>query len=466
MFGRAFRPDEKPAAVSRLATALGVFGIGILSVSANVWAGDFPQFRGPDGTGIVAEANPPTEWTLQKGLAWKIDLPGTGWSQPIVVGKLLFVTTAVSDQLKPPKDMFEGARDPASIPLMGNRKAPNIDVKWQVIALDAVTGETQWVRTVAEGKPQFSIHPSNTYATETPCADGDRVYAYFGATGTVTALDHSGKPVWNVELGAYPISSGFGTGSSPVLYDQKIFVNCFNEKKAFVIALDAVTGREIWRENRAKPGSAWASPLVWKNSKRTEIVACGDKLVTAHDPATGEELWRLGGVDTAFAPSPAADGDTLILGASSPFSSSPMYAIRAGASGDISLKRGQKSSDSVAWYQTKGKIGMASPVASQGYVYFASSGILTCYDVATGQRAYMERLPGGKTVAASPALIGDKLLVLDESGGAIWVKCGPKFEIVGQGEIDDTFWASPVAVNSRMYLRGVKGLYCLTRSAK
>lgn len=448
-------------AVRRRLLTIGLLHCALAGLSLQAGADDFPQFRGPAGTGVVPAGDPPTAWADGKGLAWKVDVPGTGWSQPVVVGETVFVTAAVGENLRRPKDMAAGARDPASIPLIGQRKALQADVQWQVFALDARTGTLRWNATIAEGQPRFPIHPSNTYATETPCADLERVYAYFGATGTVAALDHDGQRLWTVELGAYPYANGFGSGSSPALHNGKIILTCFNEENGFIVALDTRTGREIWRNERAKSGSAWASPLVWKNSRRTELVACGDKLVTSHDPATGAEIWRLGGIDTAFAPSPALDGDTLILAASSPFSSSPMYAIRAGATGDITLKPGEKSSRDVAWFQTKAKVGMASPVAANGYVYFAANGTLTCYEVATGKRIYIERLPGGRMVAASPALIGDKLLVLDEAGTATWVRTGPAFAVVGGGELEDTFWASPALVGDKLYLRGVNSLYCL-----
>lgn len=428
--------------------------------SSYLGADDYPQFRGPTGSGVIPSADPPLEWATGKGLAWKVDLPGTGWSQPVIIGKTLFVTAAVGDKLGRPKDMAAGARDPASMPVIGKAKVPDTVVKWQVLALDAETGKQQWAVTVAEGKPKFPIHPSNTYATETPCADAERVYTYFGATGTVAALSHEGKPIWKVELGAYPYSNGFGSGSSPALFNGKLYVSNFNESKGFLVALDARTGKEAWRVER-KAGSAWGSPIIWKNSKRVEVVAVGDKLVTAHDPETGKELWRLGGIDTAFATSPAIDGDMLILGASSPFSSSPMYAIRAGASGDITLAKGEKSNASVAWYQTKAKVGMSSPVAAKGYVYFPSDGTLTCYEVATGKRIYSERIPGSRMVAACPLLVGDKLFVLDESGKGTWVKIGPEFEVLGTGSLSDTFWASPALVGNRLYLRGINGLYCL-----
>lgn len=424
-------------------------------------AGDFPQFRGPLGTGVAPAMEVPTTWSKDQGLAWKVEISGTGWSQPVVLNKTVYVTAAVSDKLWKPKDMAAGARDPASLPLIGRGKLPDGEVKWQVLAFDANTGKPRWSATVASGKPRFPIHPSNTYATETPAADGERVYAYFGATGTVAALDHQGKKLWATELGAFPIANGFGTGSSPALWDGKLFLNCFNDEKAFVVALEASSGRELWRKERTKAGSAWASPLVWNNSKRVEIVACGDKLVTSHDPSTGAELWRLGGIDTAFAPSPAVDGDMLILAASSPLSASPMYAVRAGATGDITLEGSADSNAGVAWFQTKAKVGMSSPVAAEGYVYMASSGILACYEVATGKRVYQQRLPSGKMVAASVALVGDKLLVVDEGGSAVWVKSGPEFATVGGGQLDDTIWASPAVAENRIFLRGVNGLYCI-----
>lgn len=424
-------------------------------------AADYPQFRGPAGNG-VATANPPTTWKAGQSVAWRTPLPGTGWSQPVVMGSTVFVTAAVCDQLRKPKDMEAGVKDLSSMPLFAP-KAPNATIKWQVMALDADTGAVQWTTTVADGKPKQPIHPSNTYATETPCADSKRVYAYFGATGTVAALDHSGKVVWKTELGSYPISAGFGTGSSPLLLDGRLFLNFFNEENAFVVALDAKTGAELWRKRRDKPGSSWASPFAWRNSKRTEVVACGDKLVTSHDPATGAENWRLGGIGTGFAPSPAADGDLLVFGAASPFSPAQTFAVKAGASGNITLKKDERSSESVAWTKKGGVVGMASPVAAAGLVYWTNQGIIACYEAATGKQVYKERLASGRMVTASPLLVGDRLLIVSETGKAQWIKAGRKFEVVGSGELDDTFWASPAVAGDRLFLRGVDALYCLKR---
>lgn len=427
-------------------------------------AADYPQFRGPAGNGVIQEASVPTRWSAEKNLVWKTPLPGSGWAQPVVVGKTVFVTAAVGKGLARPKDMEAGVRDPGSMPIFGAiRKGPDVEIEWQILALDADHGSIRWTRTIVKGKPKYPIHPSNTYATETPCADAERVYAFFGATGTLAALDHSGKEVWKVELGAYPFSNGFGSGSSPLLHDGKIVITSFNEQKGFVVAFDARTGKELWRQTREKPGSAWASPFLWRNSLREEIIACGDKLVTSHDPASGKELWRLGGIDTAFAPSPAADGDLLLLAASSPFSASPIFGVQAGASGDITLKKGEKSGPHVAWYRNNSGVGMASPAASGGYLYIPGQSTLICVDVKTGEQKYKERLPRSRGVTACPVIVGDKVLILDEAGKATWIKTGPQFVVLDNSQIEDTFWASPALVGERIYLRGVEGLYCIQK---
>ncbi len=437
-----------------------VFAISLMPSFA---MGDYPQFRGPDGTGVTQASDPPLEWENDKNVAWKREIPGSGWSQPIVVKGSVFVTTAVGDKLAKPKDMAAGSRDLASIPGLSRTKGPDINLKWQILCLDINDGSIRWSRTIDEGRPKYPTHPSNTYATETPCADAEKVYAYFGATGMVAALDHAGKTVWNVKVGAYPYSNGFGSGSSLTLFDGLLFLNCFNEEKAFVLALDTRNGQQVWRKDRAKSGSAWATPFVWRNSKRVEIVACGDKLVTAHEPNTGKELWRLAGIDTAFAPSPAADADTLILAASSPFSTSPMYAIRTGAEGDITLTKGEKSNQGVIWSQTKAKVGMASPVAYGGQVYFAADGLLSCYEVATGKRHYSERLPRSKMIAASPIVVGNRILIVDESGRGTWVKTGIAFETMGGGRVSDIMWATPAIAGDALLLRGIDGIYCIRK---
>jgi outer membrane protein assembly factor BamB len=330
------------------------------------------------------------------------------------------------------------------------------------MAIEGDSGKIRWTKTIVAARPKQPVHPSNTYATETPCADTERVYVYFGATGTLAALTHAGEEVWRMEWGGFPMANGFGSGSSPALYNGKLYLANFNEEKSFIVAVNAADGKEIWRREPASQGSAWATPFVWRNKQRTEIIACGNKVVTSHDPQTGEELWRLGKIDTAFAPSPAATEDLLLLAASSPFSAAPIYAVKAGARGDITLAGDATSNDGIAWHRNRSGVGMSSPVAFGKYLYLPGSGILTCVDIATGEQKYRQRLPNSRTIAASSVTCGDKLLVLDESGHGTWVKTGPEFNVLGQGSLPDTFWSSPAVSGDRIFLRGLGTLYCIS----
>ena len=229
---------------------------------------DWPQFRGPHGTGTVPAAKIPLEWSADKNVAWKVAIPGQGWSQPVVFDGKVYVTTAVGEGLEGPMGMKDGIADPRT---MKAGTTPDVAIDWRVIALDLTTGKQHWSVSAASGKPKFPIHPSNTWATETPVADASGVVAFFGATGTLAAYDTEGKPRWKTELGAHPTMQGYGTGSSPAILDGRVFVQCFNEDKSFLACFDAKTGKELWRAARDKAGTSWTTPLVWHNAKRKEL---------------------------------------------------------------------------------------------------------------------------------------------------------------------------------------------------
>lgn len=432
-----------------------------LTLAPHLPAADWPQFRGPGGLGVAADAAVPDRWDEKTNVAWKVAVPGQGWAQPVVVGDTVYVATAVSPGQPTPKTMMAGVIDPST---RGPVKPGDALYSWELHALDRATGKTKWKRVAAAGKPQQPTHASNTYATETPAADADRVYAYFGAAGVAVAYTHTGSEVWRKEVGVYPFSNGFGTGSSPALAAGRLFIQSYNEASAFLLALDAATGKELWRAERPK-GSAWGTPLVWANSVRTEVVAGGNKSVISYDPATGKELWRMGGIDTSFSSSATAAGDVLAFGSSSPGSSAPLYAVKAGAAGDITLKKGETKNEFVLWSRTKAGPGMASPVVAGGRLYVPGSGTLACYDLATGEPKYSERLPRAKgMITANPVLTGGKLYLTDESGLTVTVTAGAEFDPVGSnklGEKGEVFWASPAVAGRDLFLRGTTYLYCV-----
>jgi outer membrane protein assembly factor BamB len=234
----------------------------------------------------------------------------------------------------------------------GRGQRPPDDVyRWEVYCLDARTGKELWKQVATEGKPRVHKFASNTYATETPVTDGERIYAYFGMTG-VFCFDFSGKPLWKVDLGSYPMAMGHGTASSPALADGRLFIQCDNEEKSFLVALDARTGKELWRTTRPER-TGWSTPLVWKNKKRTEIVCVGSPRVRSYDPATGKQLWELGGMSGESKATPVGDDELLYVGSPGGFGgfgmgvrrggdvsagSKPLFAVKAGASGDLTLK--------------------------------------------------------------------------------------------------------------------------------
>jgi outer membrane protein assembly factor BamB len=421
---------------------------------------DWPQFRGPNGTGAVPAADIPLEWSATKNLAWKVALPGQGWSQPVVVGNTIYVTAAVGEDLETPMGMEAGVADPRT---MKAGSAPDATIDWRVIALDLATGKERWSQSVVKAKPKFPIHPSNTWATETPVADANGVVAFFGATGTLAAFDPSGKALWKVELGAYPTLQGYGTGSSPAIYDGKVYVQCFNDEKAFLVCFGVKSGKEVWRAQREKPGTSWASPLVWHNKKCVEVVTSGEKLITSYDPALGKELWRLAGVVGPGTSSFGADAERLYIGQASPMGNPPLYALKAGGEGDLSPTAGSIELHLQAWLQKSASPGMSSPVAADGLLYIAVENLLTCRDASTGEQIYKERAGDLVAIQASPIVVGDKLVLLDEEGGAAIVQVGPEFEIVGHGKLDDLFWSTPTVAGNALLLRGVENLYCVRK---
>ena len=438
----------------------------LLSTAAFLPADEaWPQFRGPNASSTTA-AKLPTEWSADKNIAWTTKIPGSGWAQPVVVGDKVFIATAITDPPFLPKDMMKGVMDPSSTPDPKSKEpkaGPDMKIEWTLLCLDLKTGKETWKKTAAAGKPKYAIHPSNTFATETPCADAERVYAFFGQAGVAIAYDHAGKELWKKDVGAFPGSAGLGLGASPSLHDGKLFIPLTNETKATILCLEAKTGNELWKIERAKPGTSWATPYVWKNKSRTELVVLGKGIVSGHDLKDGAELWKLTNVDSSFSSSATGSDDIVIFGNGGPGSKSPLFGVKAGAKGDISLKDGETANDYIAFYKTGSAPGMSSPVIDGKYVYVTGSGSINCYEAETGKKIYTERLKGARMIAASPILAGSTLYIVEESGKTHLVKTGPEFELLGTNVLDDLVWSSPAIAGDRVLIRGTKALYCIQR---
>jgi outer membrane protein assembly factor BamB len=359
----------------------------------------------------------------------------------------------------------------------GGGRPPDQVYRWEVLCLDRGTGKVLWQKVAREGKPRIPIQQSNTYATETPVTDGERVYAYFGMHG-LYCYDTAGKLLWEKDLGAYPTSMGHGPASSPVLAGDRLFLQVDNEQKSFLVALDKKTGKELWRVGRIERTNH-SSPIVWKNKERTELVAVGQK-VRSYDPATGKVLWELG-VGGRGCSTPVGDAERLYVGSEAGFGGGfggggpgggrggfggggggGLYAVKAGASGDVTLKEGETSNAGVAWSHARGGPDKPSPVVYQGHLYvLRQNGILTCYDAKTGEEVYRQRVPGAGSFWASPFAGDGKLFCLDERGTTHVVQAGPKFKVLGKNALAEMFWATPAVADGAVFLRGVDHLYCV-----
>jgi outer membrane protein assembly factor BamB len=429
-----------------------VLTLTILCTPAAARAGDWPQFRGPGGAGVVADpVLPPDTWSPAKNVAWKYEVPGHGWSCPIVVGGKVFVTSCVTDaKVAAPKTGYYAPRE---------TKTHEGEHRWTVFCLDAATGKVLWERVAHAGKPKHPIHVKASYASETPVSDGQRVFAYFGNVG-LYCYDLDGKPLWSRSWDVVPTQLDWGTGASPVLHKGRIYLVNDNEKKSFITALDAATGKDVWTADRDEK-SNWATPFVWENAKRTEIVTCGKGKVRSYD-TDGKLLWQLGGMSSICVPSPVVAGDLLVISSGYEFARPrPVLAVKPGAAGDITLKKGEESSEFVAWYKEPAGAYHPTPLVLGDYLYVLySTGTISCFEAKTGKPVYeKERLGGSFT--ASPWAYGGKVFCLSEEGTTYVVKAGPEFELLGKNALNEVALATPAVSDGRLFLRTANALYCV-----
>ncbi len=435
----------------------------ICGITTVLNASDWTQFRGPQGNGQVPELSHPDSWSDTENVAWAVELAGSGWSSPIVVRDRVFVTMAISEAGTKPLGMTEGVRNMQSMGLGG--KKPTETLQFAVACLNLNDGSLVWQKSLEQKIPPHAIHPSNSFATESPATDGERLFVYFGAIGLVAGLDLEGNELWRRDVGTFKTGNDFGTGSSLMVDEGLVFLQYDNDEKSMLLALDATTGKDVWKKDREYK-TAWSSPLVWRNSQRKELIVCGEGNVTSYNARTGEEFWKLTGIPSSFSASPASDDDRVFFGNSGPFSSGPLVAVAVGNSGTTALQP-EKQTPGVGWSKLKAGPGMASPVLAAGCLYVPGSGsILNCYDAATGERVYRDRLENAATIASSLWASSEKVFILDETGKCFVIKAGPTFEVLATNQISDLFWSTPSIAGDSLLLRGISKLYCIRAAAK
>ncbi len=439
----------------RRALFVSVLLLPIVATNANA-QNHWPQFRGAQSLGVADGASLPDRWTATENIAWKTDIRGRGWSSPIVWENRIFVTSVVNlgDEPEAKKGLYFGGEQ---------KEPPKSEHQWNVACLDLSSGKLLWEKTAHQGLPAAPIHVKNSYASETPVTDGERVYAYFGNVG-VFCYDFDGNLVWEKRLDPHKTRYGWGTAASPTLYDGRLYVVNDNEEDSYLLALDAQTGEQIFRVERDEK-SNWATPYVWQNSQRTELVVPGTGKIRSYD-LEGRPLWELGGMSSITIALPYARGDMLYVSSGYVLDKQkPIYAIRPGASGDISLDDGATSNDYIAWCQKMGGPYNPSSLLYGDTIYVLyDQGFFAAFDAQTGEEVYpKKRIPDGKAFTASPWAYQGKIFCLNEDGVTFVIAAGNEFEILHTNPLadDDMGMATPAIVGNKLLLRTSKRLYCI-----
>lgn len=459
-------------------------GVFLLAVAATAEPNSWPQFRGPESNPVGAAGQKLAEkWSKTENVEWSTEIPGRGWSSPIVTGGKIFVTAAVTEGAsKKPQTGTEYSNE-----YIAELMKKGMDIKealakvterdfelphevmlhYVLYCLDLKSGAVSWKKEFFAGRPPGGRHRKNSFASETPVTDGKNVYVYIGNLG-VWAFNLKGKQLWHTPVDKNPIYLEFGTAASPVLRGNQLLIISDNQKQQYVAALDKQTGKQLWRTERdlgdKSKGemsfrSGWSTPYVWQNALRTEIVTIGPEIAVSYD-LEGKELWRISGMAFTPVPSPfSVDGLLYVDGGRG----KPLYAIKPGASGDISLAKDQKSNEFVAWSEARGGTYLPTPVAYEGGLYVLNEvGILSRIEAKTGKISYRSRLQvDAGSFTSSPWAYNGKVFCLNEEGKTYVVAAGDKFEMLHTNTLDEFTLASPAIVGDRLLLRTESRLYSI-----
>ena len=483
---------------SRLAAAGACIVLLAASAASGQTAGagiNWPQFRGANAGAVADDPALPDTWSRTENVVWNVEIPGQGWSSPIVWDDLIFVTSVLSDEPRqaPGRDLIpEPGQEGAPVTSIdGIASAPPLATPytWMLHAIDFTTGETRWRRALRTGLPVNPKHPKNTYASETPVTDGRFVYVFHANAG-LFAVDFNGDIAWSREVtvpGAPPdvatetrivpgrtldagYFAGIGQAASPALHDGHIFIAADHEARSwFFAAYSTQTGEELWHVHEAKTEEAygWSSPFVWENDLRTEVVILGNNRVRSFG-LDGARLWEIEGLSVSTTPTPlAADG---LLYVSSGFPSMlfrPVYAIRPGASGDISLAPGATSNDHVVWFQDAAGTYMPSGLVYDGLFYgLYTQGFMTAHDARTGDEVYgrvrIARGTGGFT--SSPWAYNGRVFALSEDGDTYVIRAGPNYELLGVNPLEEMVNATPAVLRGSLIIRTVSSLWRIAKT--
>jgi outer membrane protein assembly factor BamB len=439
--------------------------LGFFFFVSTAEAQNWPSFRGPNGSGIADNQDLPEHWNVQEStnVLWKIPIAGLSHSSPIVWGNRIFLTTAVAGEGAPELRTGDGS-------VVGYTSADDMGRQtWLIYGLDKRTGEILWQKAAYEGAPRVRRHYKSSHATATPATDGRHLVALMGSEG-LFCFDTNGELLWKTDVGILDVGlwggegpeSQWGPASSPVIYKNLVIVQNDRQRDSFLAAYHIESGKLAWKTSRnEKP--AWSTPALYYG-KRPELITNSGNFLRGYDPATGEEFWRLSNDDSeVIVPSPVVVGDSVIITGSYPTGAKPVYAIRLGGRGDISLAAGQTANQNVLWKSERGSPYTPTPMVYRNIVYVCvDNGILSAYDLETGNRLYRERIAVGAGFSASPVASDGKIYFFSEDGDVYIVKAGPEYELLAQNDMGEILMATPAISDGLLILRGRSHLYAVS----
>ena len=444
---------KKPRWICVVCLVAGLFAVNLRADAPADEAADealqyWPQWRGPLGNG-VATTDGPLHFGATENIKWKIDIPGRGFSTPIVWGHRLFLTTAIPVEQDGPSR---------------GRGRSLVRQRFDVICIDRRTGKILWQKTAKEAMPHEGYHRTlGSYATASPVTDGEHVYVFFGSFG-LYSFDMDGNLEWSRDFDVkMQIFNRFGEGSTPALHGNTLVVLFDHEGQSFIEAVDKRSGETLWKIPRDE-GTAWTSPYILVHEGRSQVVVTGRDFIRSHDLETGEEIWRCAGLSRLPIPTPVT-GHGLLFAASGT-GERRVRAIRLGETGDLT------DTDAVVWKLDRAAPYNPTPLLWGDELYLVRDGglnrgtsMFSAFDAKTGSAHYVQkRLPSSYTVKASPVGAGDRIYLLTEEGDVLVIKRGTEFEVLAVNSMDEMFLASPIIVDGVLFLRGADHLFAISEN--
>ncbi len=443
---------------------------GIISLAADTPSAadrNWPQWRGPLATGAAPTANPPVRWSETTNVKWKTKLPGSGTASPVIWENQIFILTAIPEEKK--SDTVEATPAPAPPPADANTdnqprrrrggggfraQAPIAKNQFALLCLDRQTGKILWQKIARETVPHEGHHQDHGFASHSPVTDGKRIFAYFGSRG-LHCYDLQGNLKWQKDFGQMRTKNSFGEGSSPALFGNTVVVNWDHEGEDFIVALDADSGKELWRQPRDEDTS-WSTPLIVQHDGKAQVITSATRKIRSYDLVTGKLLWECGGMTANTIPSPvAANG---VVFATSGFRGSSLQAIRLGRTGDLT------GSDAILWQHNRNTPYVPSPLlyGDKLYLFAGNNNILSCFDTKDGRVLIDgERVEGLQGVYASPVGAGGRVYLVGRNGATVVINNSDKLEVLATNRLAERIDASPAIVGKEIFLRSHGSLYCI-----